>query len=136
MTEAPRVEVVAAALRRDLDDLELYAAFLESTLAHALPEDLVEIERKQSLGDRLKGKAGKVAQIAVTLEELRFVLQPGRHRAKAEIVHVIRGLELDHDEVPLDVWITRLATSLSDYAATHARAASALARITDPLGTL
>lgn len=136
MSEAPRVEVVAAALRRDLDDLDLYAHFLQSTLESALPSGLLEVERRQSVTDRLRGRAGSVVSLAVTLDDRRYVLHPHRGAPRAEIVHVVRGLELDHDDVPLDTWITQLATALSRHAHDNARAAEALARITDPTGTL
>lgn len=136
MTDQPRVELIAAALRRDLADLDLYAHFLQNTLEEALPDGLLEVERRQSVGDRLRGRPGSVMSLSVTLADRRYVLHPHRGAPRAEIIHVVRGLALDHDDVPLDTWITRLAAALNTHAEGNARAAQALARITDPSGAL
>ncbi|MGZ6804205.1 MAG: hypothetical protein ACXVGH_02290 [Mycobacteriales bacterium] len=136
MTTPPRVELVAAALRRDLSDLDLYAHFLQATLEESLPPGMLEVTRDPSLSDRLRGRPGPVASLAVTVEDRRYVLHPHRGAPRAEVVHVVRGLELDHDDLPLDAWITRLAEALSRHAESNARAAEALARITDPSGAL
>lgn len=136
MTGPPRVEVIASALRRDLDDLDMYAHFLQNTLEEALPSGLLVIERRQSVADRLRGRPGSVASLSVTLDDRRYVLQPHRGAPRAEIVHVVRGLELDHDEVALDIWIHRLAVALSRHAESNARTAQALAHITDPTAGL
>ncbi|MDP9181792.1 MAG: hypothetical protein M3P04_03300 [Actinomycetota bacterium] len=58
-----------------------------------------------------------------------------RESARTSGETVVRGLELDHDDVPLDEWVHRLAEALTRHAATNARAA-ALARVTDPSGSL
>lgn len=136
MTDPPRVELIAAALHRDLADLDMYANFLQNTLEAALPVGLLEVERRQSVSDRLRGRPGSVVSLSVLLEDRRYVLHPHRGAPRAEIVHVVRGLALDHDDVPLDAWITRLAAALSAHAQGNARAAQALARITDPFGAL
>lgn len=136
MSDVPRVELVAAALRRDLLDLDLYAHFLESTLEGALPPELVEVSRNPSVADRLRGRPGPVSRLAVTLGDRVFVLHPHRGAPRAQVVHVVRGLELDHDDVALDAWVTRLATALTTLAADNARAAAVLARVTDPSGAL
>jgi len=134
MTTPPRVELVAAALRRDLDDLDLYAHFLQNTLEVALPAGILEVERKQSLSDRVKGRPGVVVQLVVTLGDRRFVLLPHRGATRALVIHVVKDMELDHDDVGLDEWITRLAAALTTHAQSNARAAAVLARVTDPSG--
>jgi hypothetical protein len=132
VTDAPRVELLASALRRDLDDLDLYAHFLQNTLEAALPPELVAVERTQSVSDRLRGRPGTVTRLSVLLGDRRYVLHPRRGAPRAEVVHVVKGLALDHEDVPLDEWITRLAEALSRYAVDSARAADVLARVTDP----
>ena len=136
MTDDPRVELVAAQLRRHLDDLDLYAHFLQNTLEQALPDGLLEVTRRQNLGDRLKGRPGTVLKLSVTLGDRRYVLHPHRGAPRAEVVHVVRGLELDHEDVALDTWISQLAAALSLRADSNARTAEALARITDPSAPL
>lgn len=137
MTELPPpVELVGAALRRDLDDLDMYAHFLESTLEGALPPALLQVERQTSLADRVRHRPGPVTRLAVNLGDRRYVLHQARGQPRAEIVHLVKGLELDHAEVPLDVWIRQLAQALTTHAAGNARAAAVLARLTDPTRTL
>ena len=43
------LEVLAASLRRESDDLSLYAGFLINTLSAALPPHMVAVERKAGL---------------------------------------------------------------------------------------
>lgn len=132
MTEVPRLELVAAVLRRDLDDVDLYAHFLQNMLAEALPPELVRIERRPSLADRLAKRPGPVARLSVLLGDRSYVLYPRRGAPRAEVVHVVKGMELDHAEVGLDTWIEQLAAALTRHASTNARAAQVLARVTDP----
>lgn len=68
------VELLAAALRRDSADLEMYAQVLTGTLANALPPGSVAIERKRGMADRLAGREGRVARLDVSLGEQRLVL--------------------------------------------------------------
>ena len=123
MNKPPRVEVAAAASRRDLNDLDMYGHFLQSTVEEALPSSLLLIERHQSVAGRLRRRPGWVVSLSVTLDDRRYVLQPHRGAPRAEIVHVIRGLELDHDEVALDIWINQLVIALSRHAEGNARVA-------------
>ncbi|HEY0558785.1 MAG: hypothetical protein JWM48_1705 [Mycobacterium sp.] len=128
---APDVLVLAAALRMQRADLDLYAGFLQNTLEVALPPELVTVERAPSMADRLRKRPGPVAQIAVTLGDRRYVLTGGSP-PRAEIVHHVRGIDLDRTELPLDAFATALATAIGERAASDARAAAALARLTDP----
>ncbi|MCW2621529.1 MAG: hypothetical protein JWL64_1131, partial [Frankiales bacterium] len=95
---------------------------------------LVEVDRQQSVADRLRGRSGVVTRLSVSLGDRRYVLHPRRGAPRAEVVHVVKGLALDHDEVSLDVWTSRLAAALTGYAADSARTAELLARVTDPGG--
>jgi hypothetical protein len=131
-----RVELVAAALRRDLEDIDLYAQFLQTTLETALPAGVLEVERAPSLSDKVRGRPGRVVRLRVTLGDRRYVLSATRGTPRGEVVHVVRGMELYHDDLPLDAWAHQLATALSAHAEANARTAQALARVTDPRGAL
>jgi hypothetical protein len=131
---AERVELVAAVMRRHLEDLDMYAQFLSSTLQEALPPGVLEVERRPSVADRLRGRPGAVTRLSVTLGDRRWVLHPHRGAPRAEVVHVVRGMELDHDDLALDAWIGQVSRALAEQAETSARAADALARVTDPGG--
>ncbi|MFF0214326.1 hypothetical protein [Streptomyces vinaceus] len=60
----PEVELLAAALRRDSADLDLYGAVLTAKLTDALPAGAVRVTRWRSLGQRLAGRPGAVAEPA------------------------------------------------------------------------
>ncbi|MFD0345320.1 hypothetical protein ACFQ0M_02980 [Kitasatospora aburaviensis] len=78
------VELLAAALRQDSADLNLYAEVLSANLVDSLPPGAVRIKRRRSVTDRLAGREGSVAELDVTLGEQRLSLRmegagsPGR----------------------------------------------------------
>ena len=122
------VELLAAALRRDSADLDLYAKVLSVNLADSLPPDAVRVERKRSMADRMAGREGAVTNLDVALGEQRLALRIDRGRVIGEICKEVRGIVLSRREVGLDEWIGALATGLADTAASSARAREALER--------
>ncbi|MFG2621202.1 hypothetical protein ACGFXC_26665 [Streptomyces sp. NPDC048507] len=122
------VEMLAAALRRDSADLELYGAVLTAKLADSLPPGSVRVERRRSLGHRLAGRPGAVAEVTVLLGDLRFSLGTQEGRTTAEICHEVRGVVLSRRPVDLDAWLRDLAGALTRAAATNARARTAVER--------
>src|SRR5262249_58087811 len=65
------LEVLAASLRRDSDDLSLYAVFLLNTLSAALPPHMVRVERKAGLFGRVKDDAPVLA-VSLLFGDRRF----------------------------------------------------------------
>jgi hypothetical protein len=128
------LEVLASELRRHSGDLSLYAGFLLSTLSSALPAELVEVERRNSLVGRLRGAEAPVVAATVRLGDQSFVLRRDRVGAPAvaTIRHESGGIALRTDTVGLDEWSHRLAAALGAYADRHAGAAEALRRFTLP----
>ncbi len=122
------VELLAAALRRDTADLDLYAKVLSVTLADSLPPGAVQVERKRSMADRMAGREGAVTNIDVALGEQRLALRMDRGRMTGEICKEVRGIVLSRQQVGLDEWITTLARALAETAASSARAREALER--------
>ncbi|AWZ04188.1 MULTISPECIES: hypothetical protein [unclassified Streptomyces] len=125
------VELLAAALRRDSADLDLYVRVLAANLADSLPPGTVRIERRRSVAQRLAGREGPVAALDVELGERRLSLRTDRGRVAGEICHTVRGIVLSRRPVGLDEWIDALARSLAEAAASNARAREAVERFLD-----
>lgn len=122
------VELLAAALRRDTADLDLYAKVLSVTLADSLPPGAVQVERKRTMADRVAGREGSVTGLDVALGEQRLGLRMDRGRMTGEVSKEVRGIVLSRKQVGLDEWITALARALADMAESSARAREALER--------
>ncbi|MFI0940795.1 hypothetical protein [Streptomyces sp. NPDC021020] len=122
------VELLAAALRRDSADLDLYARVLSVNLIESLPPGAVRVARKRSVADRMAGREGTVTGMDVSLGEQRLALRRERERTVAEIHKEVRGVVLSRREVGLDEWVDALARALAGAAASSARAREALER--------
>jgi hypothetical protein len=122
------VELLAAALRQDSADLDVYAKVLSVNLVESLPQGAVQVERKRSMGDRMAGREGAVVALEVSLAETRLGLRMDRGRVLAEVSKEVRGVVLSRKQVDLDEWIDALAKGLADSAASSARAREALQR--------
>jgi hypothetical protein len=122
------VELLAAALRRDTADLDLYAKVLSVTLADSLPSGAVQVERKRTMADRMAGREGAVTSIDVALGEQRLGLRLDRGRMTGEVCKEVRGIVLSRQQVGLDAWIALLARALAATAASSACAREALER--------
>lgn len=122
------VEMLAAALRQDSADLDVYAKVLSVNLVESLPPGAVQVERKRSMGDRMAGREGTVTSLDVALGEVRLGLRMDRGRPIGEICKEVRGVVLSRQQVGLDAWIAALARGLADTAASSARAREALQR--------
>ncbi len=127
------LEVLAANLRRESDDLSMYAGFLINTLSAALPPHMVQVERKAGLLGRVKDDAPVLA-VSVLFGDRRFTLRRTGvgHPAMARVSHESGGVVLRTDDVGMDVWSRELAAALAEYAQRNAAAAQALQRLTLP----
>ncbi|KIZ16601.1 hypothetical protein SNA_20135 [Streptomyces natalensis ATCC 27448] len=121
--------MLAAALRRDSADLEMYAQVLTGTLANALPPGSVAIERKRGMADRLAGREGRVARLDVSLGEQRLVLNFSGGRPSGEVCKEVRGVVLSRRPVALDEWLRELAEAVATRAESDAQARAALERL-------
>lgn len=124
------VELLAAALRRDAADLEVYAQVLTSSLAAALPPGSVVLERKRSMADRMAGRDGRVQRAEVSLDDgQRLVLTLAHGHPVAEVAKVVRGVVLSRTPVELEDWARRLAEAMAHRARSDARAREVLQRL-------
>lgn len=123
------IDMLAAALRRDSADLEIYVEVLTDSLADALPQGSVAVGRKRSMSDRLSGRKGSVDRLEVSLGDKRLTLHVAQGRPQAEVATVVRAVVLSNRPVALDEWLRELATALSQRAQSDARARAALEKL-------
>jgi hypothetical protein len=123
------IDVLAAALRRDAADLELYAKVLTGSLADALPPGAVALARRRTVGDRLAGREGRLEKLDVALDDRRLTLTLTQGRPQGEVATVVRGVVLSRTPVALDAWVAELAAALAARARSDARARAALERL-------
>ncbi|WP_067813214.1 hypothetical protein [Actinomadura kijaniata] len=120
---------VAAALRQNSADVSAYAKVLTTTLGDALPPGCVTVERARSLGDRMRGRDGRVSRVIVRLGDTTLYLTDTRDRFVPEVHHEVRGVVLSREQVSIDAWVAELTRELVAYADANARAAAALRRL-------
>lgn len=130
--EAPTVELLAAALRADTSDLEVYERVLFTSLAASLPAGAVEVERARSMSDRVAGRPGRPTAIRVHLADETLEIVAGRGALVARIARDVRGVTISRREVSVADWSLRLAELLEQAARESAATREALARL---LGT-
>jgi hypothetical protein len=123
------IDLIAAALRRDATDLEVYTQVLTGALADALPADAVAVERRRSLADRMAGRPGRIERLEVRMDEQWLTLTVAQGRATGELCKVVRGVVLSRRPVPLDEWTRELAAAVTARARSDARARAALERL-------
>lgn len=130
VTQPPDLGVLAAVLARQSADLSLYAEFVTSLLADALPEEYVRVVRKRGIFGTKPG--APVLMVSVRLGNYGYVLRRSDASAApvAEIVHTVNGIVLSTRTVNVADWAQDVAGGLRALTETNADAAAALARIT------
>lgn len=124
------LDLLAAALRADATDLEIYARVLTTSLSDALPSGMVSLEHQRSMGDRLAGRSGQVRQIRVDLGDVVLSLRQERAGVpEATIARSVRGVVISSKEVNLDQWTRTLAAAMTERARQSSSARAALAKL-------
>ncbi|MFJ2650291.1 hypothetical protein ACIO1C_26645 [Streptomyces sp. NPDC087420] len=126
---AESVDTLAAALRRDAADLEIYGQVLSGSLAAALPPGSVTLDRRRTLSDRLAGREGRVERVEIALEDERLTLTLTHGHPVAEVAKVVRGVVLSRTPVALDEWTRRLAAAMAARSRSDAEARAALEKL-------
>lgn len=127
------LDVLAASLRRDSDDLSMYAGFLINTLSAGLPLEMVRVDRKAGLFGKVRDDA-PVLGVAVLVGDRRFALrrQAVGRPVSAQIRLESGGVVLRTESVGMDVWFRELAAALTRHARANAATAEMLRRLTWP----
>jgi hypothetical protein len=130
LSPADDVDALAAALRADASDLDVYARVLTTSLAAALPAEMVGVDRDRSFSDWLAGREGRVRAIRIALGDWELTLSPGESGVPvAQARQKVRGVAISSREVSLDEWAKLLATGLAKRARDSADARAALGRL-------
>ena len=123
------MHVVIAALRADRSDVESYTRVLTSTLGDALPDGMVEVDYRRSMGDRMSGRPGQAIAVRVLGPDRQLELRQGKRGVDAEVRKVVRDVVISRKTVPIDEWLAALAEELGRLAERDATAREALGRL-------
>lgn len=128
--DPPDVDLLAAALRADSEDLEVYSRVLTGSLVDALPAGMVEVQRDQSMRDRLAGRPGTVRSVRIALGETSLELAAGKSGAPiARCQRAVRGVIISSKEITVEEWTRMLADELATRARDSAAARAALGKL-------
>ena len=116
--------MIAAALRADTADFDVFLDVTASKLEDALPEHTT-VTRGRWFGHR----RGRAREVEVRIGEEVFKLTRQGHGVQATVSHVVHGVTLATTNVPVDAWLGRLAAALAKYADGQARGREALERL-------
>lgn len=117
-------DLLAAALRADMSDLNTFVEVLAGKVEGALP-GRVTVERRGGLFARGK----KVHRIDINLDDDRYTLVAEGAHIRASRSHAVRGIVLKTEELPLQSWIELLSRDLAAEAAQSESARVALERM-------
>jgi hypothetical protein len=128
------LELLAAQLRQQTEDLSLYGGMLLNVLSAALPPDLVQVRREGRLKARLAGREPAILAVTLSLGNLRFELERAEFGARPQtrLSHQSGGIVLSSRAVSADEWCHALAAALADVAGSDSAALAALQRLTAP----
>ena len=120
--EADSFELLAASLRADSRDIDLFVEALADKLVGAFPES-TRVERKGFRG------GGRVHAIAVDIADNSYRLEREGQRVTCTHARRVRGITLSTTELRLDGWIQSLSRDLAETAAQSERGRIALERL-------
>ena len=116
-------DVLAASLRADARDLELFLEVLAAKLIDALP-GRVGVEHEGGLISRKR-----VKRVAVDLGEHRYELARAPGGLAGRHSHQVRGITLKTEQLPIEDWITALSRHLAEQARDSEQGRVALQRL-------
>ena len=127
------VQLVAAMLRSDRDDIASYVRVLSQALASALPPGLLDVQYDRSFADRVAGRPGRPVRVLVHGADADFeISDTGHGRIGGQLRRLVGGVVISRRDIGLEEWVHLLAVELTARAAQDAAARDALARL---LGT-
>lgn len=123
-SEPMQVEMFAASLRADYTDVNAFLEALAAKFEGSLPTH-TRVVRQSGLFSR----EHPVKQIVLTLGEFQYSMNRERQGPLlAQRAHMVRGIVLRNEEIPVEQWIEEVAESLAQLAAYNAQARDALSR--------
>ena len=124
ISEPMRTELFAASLRADKTDLKTFLDALAVKLEGSLP-DYTRVTRQGGFFSRERS----VKEIVVSLGEYQYRI--GREKQGSLVAiraHVVRGIVLKTEQIPVDQWIDELSEALAQLASRSAQSRAALER--------
>jgi hypothetical protein len=117
------LDLAAAEVRADRDDVEALVSALAVRLEDALPR-MVSVKRRRIGGFR--SKETEVASIALTVDDARFELVRAAAGFECTRHAVVRGITLKRERLPIEEWIGEVVAAVTQTAAVGERARLAL----------
>jgi len=124
ISEPMRTELFAASLRADKTDLKTFLDALAFKLEGSLL-DYTRVTRQGSIFSRER----PVKEVVVSLGEYQYRI--GREKQGSLVAvraHVVRGIVLKTEQIPVDQWIDELSEALAQLASRSAQTRAALER--------
>jgi hypothetical protein len=118
-------DLLAASLRADARDLELFLEVLAARLLEALP-GRVAVDHQGGLISRKR-----VRRVAVDFGEHRYELARAPGGVAGRHYHQVRGITLKTEELAVEEWIDALSRLLADEARDSEQGRAALQRLLD-----
>jgi len=124
------VQLLAAMLRSNREDVASYARLLTGALGDALPAGVVEVHYQRSLSDRLAGRPGTATRLIVRAGQQELELGQGAHDVvQAQFRTVVGGVVISRKQVGIDEWVAEFAQVLAALGSQNAAAKAALAAL-------
>ena len=118
------VDQIAAALRADSADLDVFLEVTATKFEDALPHHTV-VKRH----GWLHARRGRVERVEITIDDWTYALALVHHGVHGYLTHVVHGIKLSTTEVSIDEWLRALSGALARFADTQARGRQALQRL-------
>ena len=118
-----RFDLVAASLRADARDLELFLEVLAVKLVDALP-GMVGVEHDGGLFSRRR-----VKRLQVQLGEHRYELARAGSGLEGRHSYSVRGITLKTDLLAIEDWIDGISQQLAEHAGSSEKAREAFGRL-------
>ena len=124
ISQPMRTELFAASFRADKTDLKTFLDALAVKLEGSLP-DYTRVTRQGSFFSRERS----VKEIVVSLDEYQYRIGREKQGSLMAIrAHVVRGIVLKTEQIPVDQWIDELSETLAQLASRSAQSRAALER--------
>lgn len=124
ISEPMRTELFAASLRADKADLKTFLEALAVKMEGSLP-DYTRVTRQGSIFSRER----TVKEVMVSLGDYQYRIDRKRQGPLVAVrAHVVRGIVLKTEQIPVDQWIEELSEALAQLAGRSAQSRAALER--------
>ena len=119
-----RLGVAGSLARQYALDQRSLLPLLASLLESAAPNETTVLRRGGLFSKKI------VCGVKITLNDLTYTMEdPGRGAMRAERVHVVRGIALKTEQIPVEEWVEEVSEHLEQRAATSAAARNAMERL-------